>query len=135
MNEELIKKWSGVLDYTDDITPKLSEFKRLYLAILMNNYEQYHLKNRHTNNEDILRVTIPQMRRNGGPLEKVEIQDQLWDIVSVESMDNNRKTYAINGDDVCIEYGNHSAFRETYLSNCWGERNGEWVWLPRWSVL
>lgn len=127
-NEELIKKWEPVLDYTDDTTPKLSEFKRLYLAILMENWEQYHLKNCNTNNQEILKVVIPQIRRNGGPLEKVEIQNKLWDIVKVKDVEGGDKSYAINVDNVGMEWGNHPAYRETYLSNCWEMEHGEWVW-------
>ena len=122
-NEELIKKWSPVLDYTDHETQPLSEFKKLYLAILMENHEQYFdIKT------NLLKIIIPQIRRNGGPLEKIEIADQLWDIIKVSNIDGNYTTYAINTDDVGIEFGNHPAYRESYLNNCWEFEYGEWVW-------
>jgi len=43
-NEELIRKWKRVLDYTDDETPALNEFQRLYRATLMENEEINYFK-------------------------------------------------------------------------------------------
>lgn len=122
-DEELIKKWKMVLNYTDKDTPELSEFKKLYLAVLMENHEQYfHDK------PNLLKIIIPQIRRNEGPLEKVEIGNRLWDIVRIYNINGEYVTYAIDIDDVRIEFGNHPAYRETYLSNCWEMKDGNWCW-------
>lgn len=126
-NEELVKKWKSVLDYTDKDTPPLSEWKRLYLAILFENLKQDYLANPKNRNADILKIIIPQMRRNANPLEKVIINDKQWDIVTVKSIENRDEIYAID-DDVIIEKGNHPAYIETYMKNCYKLEKGEWVW-------
>lgn len=123
MNEDLIKKWRPILDYTDKDTPEIGEWQKVYLANLMENTEQYFM-----DNTNLLKVIIPQIRRNAGPLERIEIKDQQWDIVTVNGLDGNKKKYAINTEDVKIERGNHPAMIETYMSNCWKMVRDEWVW-------
>jgi hypothetical protein len=43
-NDELIKKWKTLLDYTDDEVLELNEFQRLYRATLMENCEINYFK-------------------------------------------------------------------------------------------
>lgn len=126
-SDELLKKWKKVLDYRDDITPELSEFERLYLATLFENWERHFLESEDT---ELLKIIVPQMRRNKGQMETVEIENRLWDIVNIKNIDGDWTKYAINTDDVIIEKGNHSAYRETFLSNCWEMKNGDWEWKP-----
>lgn len=100
-NEELLYKWESVLDYTDENNPPLSGFKRLYCAINMENMEKLYP------DVDLLKIIIPQIRRNGGPLESVEI--------------NNKIYYKRNVDDdvYAFELDNH-------LGDCYVWRDGEW---------
>ena len=113
-SDELLKKWKRVLDYRDDITPELSEFERLYLATLFENWERHFLESEDT---ELLKIIVPQMRRNKGQMETAEIENRLWDIVNIKNINGDWTKYAINTDDVIIEKGNHSAYRETFLSN------------------
>jgi hypothetical protein len=125
-NDELIKKWKAVLDYTDKDTPPLNEWKSLYLAILFENLESNYLANPKNKNADLLKIIVPQMRGNEGALEKVIIDDKQWDVVTVQNIDD-KDTYAI-GEDVIIERGNHPAYIETWMKNCYKQEDGVWVW-------
>jgi hypothetical protein len=68
-NEELIKKWKRVLDYTDDEIPALNEFQRLYRATLMENCElDYFNSNEYPENThcpQALFEMISEIRRTG----------------------------------------------------------------------
>jgi hypothetical protein len=68
-NEELIKKWKRVLDYTDDETPALNEFQRLYRATLMENEEIFYFNSNeypeNTHCPPFLLEMICEIRRTG----------------------------------------------------------------------
>jgi hypothetical protein len=68
-NEELIKKWKRVLDYTDDEIPALNEFQRLYRATLMENcdlnYFKYGNNPENTHCLQALIEMISEIRRSG----------------------------------------------------------------------
>lgn len=88
-NEELLYKWESVLEYTDNDNLSLSEFKRLYPDV------------------DLLKIIVTQIRRNGGPLESVEI--------------NNKIYYKINVDDDVYAFE-----LDNYLGDCYVWGDGEW---------
>lgn len=124
-NEELLKKWKTVLDYRDDITPELSEFERLYLANLFENYERHFLE---SNDTELLKIIVPEIRRNKGQMKTVEIENRLWDIVNIKNVDGVWEKYAINTDEVNIKIEYHPAYRKTFLYNCWKMVEGNWEW-------
>lgn len=68
-NDELLKKWKTVLDHTDDETPTLNEFQRLYRATLMENCEINYFQYNDIQPDSIapkeLQEMICNIRRNG----------------------------------------------------------------------
>jgi hypothetical protein len=100
-DEEIVKKWKRVLEYESKNIPKMDESKYVEVAKLMDDMELRYIKlgerylDRQESYKNFIRMAIPMIRYNEGPLEEIEIGYETYYIVKDLRGDGGMK-YAVH---------------------------------------
>lgn len=131
-DEELIKKWKIILEFTSKEVPKMNEEKYLEVALLMEKYEKEYTedlfetengKKSFDNKRSILLRLIPQIRRNEEDVEKIMLNGKKHVIVEDVNTENFQRI-AVDP----YNYSEYHAFGTGYHPIGYVLReDGEWI--------